>query len=555
MRKKILYIMTAIFGIILAGSARADIKISNVQVTYQNTSSDYAFITFDIEWDDSWRDDVNYDAVWIFAKYRNPTNVSWGHCKLYGETGVDPSLFDAGEDGDASGPGDYDEVQIVVPDDQNGCFIQRYENETGHLSRTGVRIVWNYAGLADSTVPNLSLRVFGIQMVYIPEGDFYAGDGASTGSYKTFRQAEDDADPWHIISENPIEVNNVPGRTYYYYSTEASYEDASGSTFTLVTGYPKGFQAFYMMKYEVSQGQYRDFLNTLSQSMQTNRVAAVLTNEDDAGTYVMVAEDTTTVNTRQSIKAGPNPRDGYPYTFGCDLNNNGVFNEPDDGEYLAMDFLSTLDGVAFADWAALRPLTELEFEKAARGSGVAPSASGEYAWGMTYTGPAISLLLNPGLANENPWGSIINDRDSVLSAPVRCGSFGSSVAKTDPSERYAYGAGYYGCMEMSGNVAEKYVNVGTVAGRAFRGSHGDGYLVTGSASYSGSATNSDWPGYSGIVSWGVAVGYGYGQRGGHFNTSSPASSFNSISSRRSAQVATSTTRYFQVGARAGRTAP
>ncbi|HCR53204.1 MAG TPA: hypothetical protein DIW27_02215, partial [Cytophagales bacterium] len=33
--------------------------------------------------------------------------------------------------------------------------------------------------------------------------------------------------------------------------------------YTIPANYPKGFNAFYTMKYEVSQKQYADFFNTL----------------------------------------------------------------------------------------------------------------------------------------------------------------------------------------------------------------------------------------------------------------------------------------------------
>jgi formylglycine-generating enzyme required for sulfatase activity len=38
--------------------------------------------------------------------------------------------------------------------------------------------------------------------------------------------------------------------------------------------YPVGFRGFYTMKYEISQVQYRDFLNTLTRAQQQERVAS-----------------------------------------------------------------------------------------------------------------------------------------------------------------------------------------------------------------------------------------------------------------------------------------
>lgn len=59
-------------------------------------------------------------------------------------------------------------------------------------------------------------------------------------------------------------------------------------------------------------------------------------------------------------------------------------------------------------------------------------------------------------------------------------------------------------MDLAGSVWEKVVSLGHPAGRAFRGTHGDGVLK----SY-GLATNEDWPS-------GDHDGGGYGYRGGGY---------------------------------------
>ncbi len=82
--------------------------------------------------------------------------------------------------------------------------------------------------------------------------------------------------------------------------------------------------------------------------------------------------------------------------------------------------------------------------------------------------------------------------------PLRAGIFA-----TDTSNRTQSGATYYGIMEMSGDLWERAVNVSTVKGKAFQGTHGNGALDG-----NGNATNSDWPG---------ADGDGSGFRGGNFS--------------------------------------
>jgi formylglycine-generating enzyme required for sulfatase activity len=54
-------------------------------------------------------------------------------------------------------------------------------------------------------------------------------------------------------------------------------------------------------------------------------------------------------------------------------------------------------------------------------------------------------------------------------------------------DRARAGAGYYGSMDLSGNLAEQVVTIGHPQGRAFRGTHGDGRLDP-----QGRATNPDW---------------------------------------------------------------
>jgi hypothetical protein len=61
-----------------------------------------------------------------------------------------------------------------------------------------------------------------------------------------------------ISSESAIRCGTTSG--YLYYSSP-SYAYAGDQT-AYSGGFPKGYAAVYIMKYEVSQGQYADFLNT-----------------------------------------------------------------------------------------------------------------------------------------------------------------------------------------------------------------------------------------------------------------------------------------------------
>jgi hypothetical protein len=75
---------------------------------------------------------------------------------------------------------------------------------------------------------------------------------------------------------------------YYYASNGNGGEDASGTVFTVPAGLPKGFSGFYIMKGEISQGQWFDFFHTLNATQKTTRDITSNTNggkNNDAITF------------------------------------------------------------------------------------------------------------------------------------------------------------------------------------------------------------------------------------------------------------------------------
>jgi formylglycine-generating enzyme required for sulfatase activity len=186
------------------------------------------------------------------------------------------------------------------------------------------------------------------------------------------------------------------------------------------------------------------------------------------------------------------------------LNGNGTGGESNDGQWIACNFLSWMDGAAYSDWAGLRPMTELEYEKACRGT-VAPLAN-EYAWGSS-SATAANNITNPGTNNETTNTSGANavfNNQYYVPAPLRVGVFAKSAATRAQS-----GASYYGIMELSGNLMEHVVTVGNATGRSFTGMHGNGAL-----SSNGHANEIAWPGLSNGEVTELA---GYGFRGGAWN--------------------------------------
>jgi hypothetical protein len=63
------------------------VVVENVSLTEQNTTDSYTHIKFDISWENSWRLDgvtepSNWDAAWVFAKWKLHSGTDWAHCTL-----------------------------------------------------------------------------------------------------------------------------------------------------------------------------------------------------------------------------------------------------------------------------------------------------------------------------------------------------------------------------------------------------------------------------------------------------------------------------------------
>ena len=465
---------------LMAGPAAANnIQVANVALQNQNTEAKTVDVVFDLAWSNSWRGADNWDAAWVFVKFRAPGSNNWQHATL--------STNSADHKPAANGT-------INAVPDGGGAFVYRASGYTGSVNYVQTKLRWNYGtnGYNFARGELVEVSVQAIEMVYIPAGPFYLGSGGSEVShFYQFTDGSQSTNPYLVSSEAAIPVGTVNGNLYYPSSTYGG--DQLG---TISNGFPKGYAAFYCMKYEVSQGQYADFLNKL-------------TAAQDATRY-------------------PNYSD-YRYTIGGTTTNRSA-SAPD----RACNYLSWADGIAYADWAALRPMTELEFEKACRGP--AYPVPNEYAWGT----PAITNLATPetgtpGSGTETPNPATANCcYNNVMGGPTRVGIFAMAT-----SGRQGSGAGYYGVMELSGNLWERTVTVGNAAGRTFQGTVGDGVLDA-----SGNPTgNPDWPIYS------TADGAGY--RGGSWNISTD---YLRSSDRNNAAV-THTARYSTGGSRAVRPAP
>jgi formylglycine-generating enzyme required for sulfatase activity len=433
-------------------------------------------LQFTISWENSWNVSLspgNYDAVWVFVKRQACVDNLWTHSLL------------STTSGNHSVTGGVLQVDAVA--DGMGVFIRRSALGNGTIATATVTLALQTAANA---VDNF--QVFGTEMVNIPQGDFFIGDnqngfgqGAGQNSWG-FK---------NVLITNAIQTAGI-GAAGNYKSNAGN-----GCPAPLPSTYPLGWNSFYSMKYEISQEQYVSYLNSLTFTQQLGRTSV---NPASAVGTNAISNATTPNRNRIKVKTS-GVSNTTPAVYGCDLNNNGVFDETDDGQNIACNWLAWSDLMAYLDWAALRPMTEFEYEKICRGASPA-SLNGEFAWnGVSSTVATSSALNNPGEASETSTasgdGHCAFGNSASTGGPLRCG-FAAGAATTKAQA----GSSWWGVMEMSGNVWEQCVGGQSFNYSDFTNACGDGTLTAG-----GAANTANWPSAGGGQGGGVA-------RGGAFNS-------------------------------------
>lgn len=427
-RKIILFITACTLAVTMFAN---NIQLENVRLSGQNTASDFSLVGFNVNWENSWRlanNELNWDAAWIFVKFRKKGASGWQHATL-------------NTSGHTAGTG----AAFTTSMDGKGAFIYRDAPGAGNVNFAGNMLRWNYGmdGVLDSD--SVEVNVFATEMVYVTSGGFWLGSNGDETAH--FRRGDKDTTYW-VGSEAAINTGATANNLFN------STGGFAGSLGTLPAPYPKGFNAFYCMKYEVSQQQYADFLNNIDLAKANIRNIGSVT--------------------------------GVHPAF------SGTVPER------ALESASLADAAAYLDWAALRPITELEYEKASRGTNISPVAN-EYVFGNTSAVTATGAsIVNPGTDNESINVGNLNHATGV-NRPLRNGIFA-----TAGSTRVSSAGTYYGIMEMSGNVYELVITAGSSNGRLFTGLHGDGNLnVNGETDMTISVNDN--------ASW--------GSRGGAYNAS------------------------------------
>ncbi len=474
MKCKFFFLLSALIAISFS------VKANNL--TISNTSYDGAnTITFDLSWENSWRTSTtqpyNYDGVWIFVKVRECTEKNLGSPSAYTHAWLSTTASDHSATASTGGETLTLEVGTTAIDGSDrgmGIFVYQTADvtEATNISTT-VTLTWDkstQAGEMDEIddADNYDVQVFGVEMVNIPQGEYYLGDGSSQYCFEN-----EDGDPIAITSEGSLYAEDTYNRML---------TDSTGGSANIGADFPKGYNDFWIMKYEITQYQYAEFLNTITPDQANERTTDDLFTMTTR-TYVM--SNSTSIASRQAIILDPEG-DVRTDRFYVNFDNDYTYNESSDGLGIACNYLSLRDVLAYLDWAALRPLTELEYEKACRGP-KSPQA-GEYAWGNVAV-TSIGGVSNPGKVNEIAINSgtglcCYNGTSGGASGPMRVG-----FAATASTNRTQAGCSYYGVMELSGNVREPYVSFynSTDISNTFNGESGDGEL--------------DESGYQNVDSW------------------------------------------------------
>ncbi len=512
-----------------------NIRIVNIRRS-DGATAGQSEVRFDLAWGNTWRAQwtepaqrnvtgkdlpvESWSAAWVFVKYRLPGADGWSHATL------SSSAADHEAPAATGGVAMTNDVGLTG-DTGMGIFLYRAGAGHGPLDLQNVKLRWLHGVDGVTNPAAAAIKVFALEMVYVPRGAFALGTGPTGKEDGRFCEGASASNAFVVteawnqpVSDSPVtaarRIGNAPGRLWglregicesrpnndrHGTLRFLGVNEAIGPEGVLTNGYPTGYEAFYCMRYELTQGQFTDFLNTISsnafQSTFSGDFYHGMAHFSAAGRYALSGE--------------------WP-------------NFTAAKSYQACNLLAWWDGAKYAAWAGLRPMTELEYEKACRGP-LNPVPS-EFAWGTTRIAYRPYTPTNEGQANERMAGnmdptagnasydSTIPDffggpaRVGILAAaggPMRAGVFA-----TPDSDRVAAGASYWGILELSGNVREQVVTVGHVRGRAFAGTHGTGTW----------SVPEDWPeaNYSHLegrrIRWTETLGSGL--RGGYFNDIHPS---------------------------------
>jgi hypothetical protein len=290
--------------------------VQNVTTT-GNVPGQSIQVQFDLNWGNTWKDDVNWDAVWVFMKYKDAQGL-WKHAK------ISPTGYDHGQG----------TPNLIEPTaDQMGAFVRLALEGQGNFNSEGMQLRWNYGADGLSSVSGIEVRVFAVEMVYHPQGGFSVrrnNPNENPYDYGFFTSTSTFLYDLKAPGDKIVVVNNhlspkvsMEGDTLRIKGDAGMDYNADGVVDN--TNYPTGYYPFYLFKYELSEQQYADFLNCLTPVQRGTLGVAGSTITEVDGDYYAANPN------RVCIGASP--------------------------ERL----------LAYADWSGLRPMSFLELQKAFNG--------------------------------------------------------------------------------------------------------------------------------------------------------------------------------------------
>ena len=343
-----------------------------------------------------------YTADWVFVKFSTASGAegTWNHATLTGgSVGAGATLSAVG--------------------DTRGVFLNHTENSSYWTA--AATVTWNTTADGVGSIPVL-VKIFAISMVRVPTGSFIYNAGALAGSG----------------------INNYGG------GGQATVANAASLPAGADANWPNGYSAFYLGRYELTQGQYADFLNTLG----VNQAAGLHYN---------------------SVANGHN----ITYTSGNPFGSRYAAVDPN----AAKNYLSPSDAWSYLSWAGLRPFTEMEFEKAGR------DINGDtrlFPWSDTVPGTATYTPPNEGGTCVSKYTNYGNTAGCLKVLDV--GRYMSGDTYRSALEA---GASPWGIADLGGNVMEIVIDCSHTSVPA----NGNGTI--------------SWP-----AGWPSPVVGGYGGRGG-----------------------------------------
>lgn len=446
-----------------------------IQLKANNAVISQVFVTgnlinFSLTWENSWRTSTsnpfNYDGVWLYCNYRvcNDRPEENPNAPSYKQLWLSP------QPQDHSVPGaEFQLGSSLIGGNSRvmGIFIFRPTDGSGTFTVNNIELKWDDVAQG-CTGCEVDVQIIPVEMVNIPTGNYSLGDGNNGSSGRFYRDNNLDS-PFLVTSESGININTSNG----IYAPPSVLFDSG----MIPNAFPKGYNSFWCMKYEVSQLQYVEFLNSLSRSDQALHVSTDISIGVTHVNNTFVLSNTNSPLYRNGIRITPDFNSNMPLEFYCDLDGDNIPNEDTDGKNIAVNFINSDDFKAYLDWTGLRPMSELEFEKICRGD--RPPIPKEYSWGLGGINfmPKTSIQ-DAGLAYEdalpNGAGSVTCCNQAGVQGPLRSGE---NFALN--SDRFSAGAAYYGIADMSGNLIEFCIPVSKAECRVFDASHGDGDISNG----------------------------------------------------------------------------